>query len=120
MKLRVQALLLAGPLALAACAAGLPHPTSDDAARANERWPSATLGDLGRGRELYVRSCAGCHSLKAPDEVPPGQWESEVAEMRQRHGVALNDAEADAIVRYLWSVGSRLRAERGPKHGARR
>jgi len=92
------------------CAAGLPHPGPEDASQASARWPGTTVAELGRGRELYVRTCAGCHALKSPDAVPPAQWEREVTEMRGRHGVSLSDDEADAIIRYLYGVGSRLRS----------
>lgn len=98
---------------VAACSAGLPQPTAADASRAKARWPSASLEELDRGRDLYVRKCAGCHALKSPGEIEPGRWEKEVAEMRQDHEVELSDAEASAIVQYLWSVGSRLREEPG-------
>ena len=110
-----------GALALlAACSTGLPHPTASDASRAAARWPGASVEDLSQGRELYVRSCAGCHALKSPTEVPPGQWAHEVQDMRQRHGVSLTDREADLMVRYLWTVGSRMRNEQGGGKSASR
>jgi mono/diheme cytochrome c family protein len=98
------------------CAAGLPHPSAADASQASARWPGTTVAELGRGRELYVRTCAGCHALKSPDAVPAGQWEREVTEMRGRHGVSLSDEEADFIIRYLYSVGSRMRSAERTAH----
>jgi mono/diheme cytochrome c family protein len=106
--MRAETLLLAICL-VSGCAAGLPHPNSEDVDQAVQRWPGTTVAELGRGRELYVRTCAGCHALKSPDAVPPAQWEREVADMRRRHGVTLKDDEADSIIRYLYSVGTRLR-----------
>ena len=102
--------LLSG-LALAACSAGLPTATSRDVAIASQRWPDATETRLNAGRSLYVKTCAGCHSLKAPAEVPPTQWAEEIREMRQEHGVALSDDEAALMAQYLFSVGSRMRGE---------
>jgi len=40
--------------------------------------------------------------------------------MRQRHGVSLTDREADLMVRYLWTVGSRMRNEQGGGKSASR
>jgi len=95
------------------CAAGLPAPTSADVVRASQRYPGATAERLAEGRSLYVKNCAGCHTLKSPAEVPAAQWAEEVEEMRQEHGVRLTDDEASAMTAYLWAVGSRLREERG-------
>ncbi|MCC6899463.1 MAG: hypothetical protein IT377_10840 [Polyangiaceae bacterium] len=99
-------------LAAVGCAAGLPAPTSGDVTRAEQRFPGASAERLARGRTLYVRTCAGCHSLKSPDEVPPDQWAEEIAEMRRDHGVALDDDGASAMTAYLWAVGTRLREAR--------
>lgn len=92
----------------AACGSALPSPTPTDVALASKRWPDASAHQLEQGRSLYARKCASCHALKTPEEVPPEQWSGEVADMRARKGVQLSDAEADAIVRYLWAVGTRL------------
>jgi hypothetical protein len=62
------------------------------------------LSDLERGRALYVERCRGCHALKLPHEVPAERWAQEVGEMREQQSVELTDAQADAIVRYLWSL----------------
>jgi mono/diheme cytochrome c family protein len=91
-------------LAIAACSSALPQPAPEHAGRAAERWPGTTVADLDRGRSLYVASCRGCHALKLPHEIPAEQWAHEVAEMREKQAVKLSDAEADAIVRYLWSL----------------
>lgn len=101
------------------CAAGLPAPTSADVARASQRFPGANTERLTHGRTLYVKSCAGCHALKSPDEVAPTQWAHEIAEMREQHGVRLTDDEAAAMAQYLWAVGTRLREERGGASASR-
>lgn len=109
----LRGLLLTLPaLALAACAAGLPAPTSGDVTRASQRFPGASAERLARGRSLYVQTCAGCHSLKSPGEVPPDQWAEAIAEMRRDHGVRLNDDEASAMTEYLWALSSRQRESR--------
>ena len=91
---------------LAACAAGLPRPGDREVALARTRWPDATVADLHRGRELYVSTCAGCHSLKPLDAVSPEQWPNEVAEMRAKKGVKLADSEALLLGRYLWTAST--------------
>ena len=88
--------------ALAACAASpYPEPVAADAARAAPHFPGVPLKELQQGRSLYMSRCGGCHALKRPVELPPAQWQVEVAEMRSKNGVKLSDAEAQAIVRYL-------------------
>jgi mono/diheme cytochrome c family protein len=104
----------------AACGSALPNPTSADATLAAKRWPETTTADLEHGRSLYVKKCAGCHALKTPDEVAPEQWADEVADMRSRKKVSVTDAEADAMVRYLWSVGTRLRERQVASKGTSR
>lgn len=92
-------LLLSG---LTACGGSpIPRPTEADAARGGARFPGLTLTELTRGRTLYVSRCGSCHALKPPAELNAAQWEQEVGEMREKNGVKLSDAEAQAIVRYL-------------------
>lgn len=111
--------LVCSAAAFMGCAAGLPAPTSADVARASQRFPGTTAERLARGRSLYVQSCAGCHSLKSPDEVPPAQWAEEIAEMRREHGVQLTDDEASAMAEYLWAVGTRLSEQRAQASASR-
>ncbi len=93
------ALLIA---ALAACGgSAMPQPTAADASRGTAQFPDLTLAELEQGRSLYVSRCGSCHTLKRPSELAPQQWDHEVAEMREKNGVELSDAEARAIVRYL-------------------
>ena len=93
----------------AACAAGLPSPTNQDASWAAERWPGTTLAELEAGRTLYVENCAGCHALKAPDAVPPGQWREEISEMRTKRGVDTSDEDAELMARFLETLATRMR-----------
>jgi mono/diheme cytochrome c family protein len=88
--------------ALAACGgSAIPEPTAADAGRGSAHFPDLTLSELQHGRTLYVSRCGSCHTLKRPSELPAEQWQSEVSEMRDKNGVKLSDAEAQAIVRYL-------------------
>lgn len=97
--LRYAAPLLA---CLAACGgSAVPEPTAADASRGSAHFPDLTLAELHQGRSLYMSRCGSCHVLKRPTELLPEQWQVEVNEMRSKNGVKLNDAEAQAIVRYL-------------------
>ena len=89
--------------ALAACGGSspIPQPTAADASRGTAHFPDLTLAELEQGRSLYVSRCGSCHTLKRPAELAPQQWDQEVREMREKNGVKLSDAEAQAIVRYL-------------------
>ena len=99
-RLQCAALLLVA--ALAACGGSpYPQPTTADASRGAAHFPDLTLAELQQGRSLYVSRCGSCHALKPPAELPPQQWQAEVSEMREKNGVKLSDAEAQAIVRYL-------------------
>lgn len=100
MKLRrVAALFLA---CLPACGgSAVPQPTAADAARGSAHFPDLTLSELSHGRSLYLSRCGSCHVLKRPDELPPERWQVEVTDMRNKNGVKLSDAEAQAIIRYL-------------------
>lgn len=99
---RVAFASLLAAAALAACGgSAVPEPTVADASRGSAHFPDLTLGELKQGRTLYVSRCGSCHTLKRPAELPPEQWQKEVSEMRDKNGVKLSDAEAQAIVRYL-------------------
>lgn len=89
------------------CAAALAQPTKRDAAYAAKRWPGTTLGELRQGRDLFVRTCAGCHMLKDPASRTPAEWRMEVEQMRGKKGVSLDDRQAELIVRYLSTISSR-------------
>jgi hypothetical protein len=90
-----------------ACASGLPEPTHSDVGWAKTRRPESTLAELQHGRKLYVARCAGCHALKSPDMLAPGEWSGEIAEMRSKHGVDIADREQLLIAQYLDSMSAR-------------
>jgi cytochrome c5 len=98
----VLAAVLLSALAAACGKSAIPEPSSADAARGSARFPDLTLAELEHGRTLYVSRCGSCHVLKRPVELPPEKWSEEVEEMRAKNGVKLSDAEAQAIVRYLF------------------
>ncbi|MFN8176784.1 MAG: cytochrome c [bacterium] len=101
MRRRLVALLL-GVAGASACAAGLPHPSEADVARARVRWPETSRADLERGRERYVVRCSTCHPLHRPTEYEPARWEAEVRKMAPR--ARLSEAERDEILRYVTAV----------------
>lgn len=88
-------------VALAACSAGLPQPTSVHVAAAKEQDPSATLEDLARGRSVYASKCAGCHALRDPASLSTEAWRHELDEMQTKQGVRLAPQETRDILRYL-------------------
>ena len=88
------------------CAPALPEPDAADAARARKTWPDTGLAELQQGRELYVKRCASCHTLKLPSELPPERWRGEVGHMREL-GVELAEADAELITRYLEIISRR-------------
>lgn len=93
--------LVLGAVALAAAVgcATLAHPGPVDAAWAAERWPGTTLQDLAQGRALYVKRCAGCHSLYRPERYPPDLWAPHIDEMSER--AALKQGERETLLRFL-------------------
>lgn len=95
------AVALAAALLAACGSSAIPQPTAADVQRGRANFPDLTLDELGQGRGLYVSRCGSCHALKRPAELSAARWQEEVAEMREKNGVKLTDAEAQAIVRYL-------------------
>lgn len=91
--------VLLAAVAVAGCAAQLPPPGAEDAARAQLRWPGTTVEQLAHGRALYVEHCSGCHRVYRPGEYPSDRWPKLVGEMAER--AKLNPAQADEVVRYL-------------------
>lgn len=98
--------LVAVGMTLAACSAGLPHPTSQHLNVARQSEPNVSLADLDRGRSLYVQKCGTCHALRDPGSLPPGQWRHEIDEMESKQGVRLKSNESEDIYRYLAAVSA--------------
>lgn len=57
------------------------------------------LADLKHGRELYVRNCASCHQLYAPEKYQPKVWAQNLEEMQPK--AKISNAEKDFIYQYL-------------------
>jgi len=98
------AALAAATLTAGGCAAALRQATPEDALRLASRWPGTTLGDLQRGRTLYVRRCSGCHNVVLPRAFPPGRWPALVDDMAQK--ARLGPGEREDVVRFLVAVAS--------------
>lgn len=81
------------------CTALVPEPTPRDVAWAQQKWPASAVQELHQGRELYVRKCAGCHHLIAPERFSPDRWIEEVHEMAER--ARLSEPETELVLRYL-------------------
>lgn len=87
-----------------ACAAALRHATPEDVTLLAPRWPGTTLGDLERGRALFVRRCAGCHMLVLPESRAPEEWPGLVDGMAVR--ARLGPEQRRDVVRFLVAVAS--------------
>lgn len=70
---------------------------------------AATGADVKAGQAAVRQGCSGCHRETAPGhfdrisdirETPEG-WSITIFRMRQAHGLQLDDAARDAIIRYL-------------------
>ncbi len=88
--------LLAGAVA---CAAGLRHPTEQDAQVAASQWPGTSLQDLERGRSLYVRRCSGCHTLYLPSAYAAEVWPELVDSMSRK--ARLSRSQQADITRFV-------------------
>jgi mono/diheme cytochrome c family protein len=90
-------------LSLAKCA-GLPHPSPVDLARAQQRYPKATLDSLESGRLTYAQRCSGCHALRAPQNYRPEEWERHVENMAKEAG--LNSGEKELVAEFLVTMSA--------------
>jgi hypothetical protein len=90
----------------AGCASALPHATESDAVRAKTRWPRTSVVELELGRDRYAHTCAGCHNLKLPSELPPERWAPAIHEMETEHGVKLSERDQELIIHYLVTFSS--------------
>jgi cytochrome c5 len=103
------ALVLAAALAALACAAALSHPTAADALTVAERYPGTTVDDLERGRALYVRRCAGCHTLPLASAHTAAEWPEVIGEMAGRARLGPRD-RAD-VERFLFVLSAKAEAD---------
>jgi len=87
---------------IAACAAGLPHPTDALVTEARRSDPSATIETLEEGRKLFIADCSGCHNLRRPTSRRPEEWPKIVERMARRAKIPTNDKER--ILEYLMAV----------------
>lgn len=105
------AVVLAAAVAATACAAALRHPTERDAQAVADRWPGTTSADLARGRALYVRRCAGCHTVPMPNVHTPEEWPEVIGEMAARS--RLTPEERQDVERFLVALSAGDAAARG-------
>lgn len=105
MKPAVVLVLLAGLAGLAGCGGRwIPEATDADAARVSAQWPGTTAADLNHGRQLLLSRCGNCHQPPSPATHAAAEWGPEVAEMRERSGLSLDDAAL--VERYLAAFAS--------------
>ena len=62
----------------------------------------ARLGQLERGRELYVTKCARCHSAEPVTRYSAQEWREIVPDMAQK--AKLNSADEAAVDAYVLAV----------------
>jgi mono/diheme cytochrome c family protein len=62
----------------------------------------ARLGQLDRGRELYVTKCARCHSVEPVTRYSAQEWREIVPDMAQK--AKLNSADEAAVDAYVFTV----------------
>lgn len=98
---------LAGIALTVACAttSAVPRVTAPDVLRAQGSDPAVDQASLERGRSLYLSRCTGCHQPFAPASREYATWESVVAEMSDRAGLAVDDARLIRV--YLATFASR-------------
>ncbi|MBS4028086.1 MAG: hypothetical protein KGZ58_05540 [Ignavibacteriales bacterium] len=84
---------------ISACGTTIPIPQEKDVVAMSKNFPNTKLSDLLRGRELYVRKCSGCHTLKNPSDFTSAQWEQDIPDMKTK--AKIKDDEAQAILLYV-------------------
>lgn len=94
----------AAALTALACAAALRHPTASDAQAVAARYPGTTAADLERGRSLYVRRCAGCHTLPLASAHSAAEWPDVIGEMAGR--ARLGPEERRDVERFLVALAA--------------
>lgn len=93
---------------LVGCATSVPQPTPYALRWATAYWPDTTLSSLKKGRQIYIRKCAGCHNLYLPDVYSPDQWQERIGVMVEVEEVTLTTEEQNLIIRYLSAASIQL------------
>ncbi len=83
-------------LLAAGCTSALKKPTFDDAQKSG-----VSVGNLIRGRDLYIGNCGSCHALYLPERFTGKEWKSSMDSMQNR--VRLTDEQSELILKYLYS-----------------
>lgn len=91
---------------VAACSGSLPEPGAAHVKALRERGERVELGELERGRSLYVLRCSSCHALKEPRRLSPDAWVTAIRKMETEEGVVLDRRESLSIERYLVAAAS--------------
>jgi len=92
---------------LIGCASALYSPTQDDAEKAKQAGMTTSLPRLRQGRDLYVRTCAGCHTLPRPEQYAPRRWPGLLHEMIREQDVELGRRDSTLMLEYLQVAGVR-------------
>lgn len=66
------------------------------------QWPATTTADLERGRAVYVRRCAACHTLVLPATHAAEDWPALVEAMSDK--ARLTAEEKTDVVRFLMAL----------------
>ncbi len=78
---------------------GLLPVTTEQVARAENRWPDMTAERLQAARTLCASRCSGCHAPPDPRDRAPALWPGEVQRRAQRSHLDANQGED--MARYL-------------------
>ncbi len=80
-------------LFLASCSVKLYEPSIETVGK------DADITKLKKGKELYVNTCAECHSLKKPEKYSADKWVELVEVMSKK--AKISDEQASLILHYL-------------------
>jgi len=60
---------------------------------------NATLEELQKGRDLYLKNCGNCHSLYSPDDFSSSQWHSIIPNMAPY--TSMTSSEVSLVTKYV-------------------
>ncbi len=60
---------------------------------------ASDAAQFARGAQAWANTCAGCHNMRAPNELRDDQWRAVVTHMRVRSGIS--GAQARDILAFL-------------------